>query len=156
MVAPTEPDLVARRVVDTGWSLYAVSSYVDARGRPSSYDDLTGHDVILFEASLARSPGAQWLSEGRGGRPALRANSVTGALNAAIPGFGVAAAPCLLGDAEPTLTRLTPELIATCTAYLVTHRDLARVTRVRTVADFVVDLLKADAQALMGSETRAV
>jgi hypothetical protein len=25
------------------------------------------------------------------------------------------------------------------------HRDLARVTRVRTVADFVVDLLKADA-----------
>ena len=31
-----------------------------------------------------------------------------------------------------------------------THRDLARVTRVRIVADFVVDLLKADARALMG------
>ena len=57
----------------------------------------------------------------------------------------------MLGDTEPTLTRLTPKLIASCTAYLVMHRDLARVTRVRTVADFVVDLLKADARALLGA-----
>jgi DNA-binding transcriptional LysR family regulator len=75
---------------------------------------------------------------------------VTAALNAAIAGFGVAAAPCLLGDPEPTLTRLTPELIATCTAYLVMHRDLARMARVRIVADFVVDLLKADSRVLIG------
>jgi hypothetical protein len=37
--------------------------------------------------------------------------------------------------------------VATCTAYLVVHQDLARVARVRVVMDFAIDLLTTEAKA---------
>lgn len=150
-LAPTtDPDLVARRVGSTGWSLYAAEGYVQRCGRPASSDDLSGHELVNFAAALSRVPGAVWLGEGRGARTVLRANGLGAALNATIGGLGLGVLPCVLGDAEPALLRLTLDLLVTCDAWLVVHRDLLRVPRVRTVREFLLDLMEREAAVLRG------
>jgi DNA-binding transcriptional LysR family regulator len=150
-LAPTtHEDLVLRRVGDTGWSLYAANGYLERRGRPASVESLAGHEVIHFDSSLARIPGASWLGDGRGATVAVRANGLIPALNATIAGFGLGVLPCLLGDAEPALVRLTEGSIATCEVFLVVHRDLQHVASMRAVLEFLHELLKREARRLSG------
>jgi len=150
MTPATQAELVTRQVGESGWSLYAAEGYLAWRGQPASVDDLTGHDAIAFDEALARTPGAQWLGDGKGARVVLRANTLLSAINAATGGFGLAVLPCVLADVEPTLRRTSPRPVAMCTVYLVVHQDLVRVARVRVVMDFVIDLLMTDAKALRG------
>lgn len=150
MTPATQAELVTRQVGESGWSLYAAEGYLARRGQPASVDDLTGHDAIAFDESLARTPGAQWLGDGKGARVVLRANTLLSAINAATGGFGLVVLPCVLADVEPTLRRTSSRPVAMCTVYLVVHQDLVRVARVRVVMDFVIDLLTTDAKALRG------
>ena len=58
--------------------------------------------------------------------------------------------PCFLADAEATLQRLTPEVVGTREIWLVFHPDVARIARVRTVIDFVSDVIRRDTEMLRG------
>jgi len=69
---------------------------------------------------------------------------------AASAGFGLAALPCFLGAAVPRLERATEGNIATATARLVVHPDLARTARVRAVMDFIVELFDKHRDRLEG------
>lgn len=138
-IAPTDQqDLVVKKLADLGWSLYAASGYA-------------GDDVIGFDAKLGQVPGALWLEEHKkGAHVAIRCDSILSALNAALVGMGIAALPCFLADSEATLRRLTHEVIGTRPVFLVVHRDLARVARVRAVIDFVTEEMSAASARLSG------
>jgi DNA-binding transcriptional LysR family regulator len=57
---------------------------------------------------------------------------------AARAGIGVAALPCFLGDAASELTRLGPPIPALGSElWLLTHRDLRQVARIRAFLDFM-------------------
>jgi DNA-binding transcriptional LysR family regulator len=141
----TEPDLVARKLVCAGWSMYASAGYVARRGSPPDPESLGGHDVIAFDDSMASTPGGSWFgAHAKGCNVALRGNSVVAVLNAAICGMGVAVIPCFLGEQEPQLRRLTPRILGARDVFLVVHPDLARVARVRAVMDFIVALFERD------------
>jgi DNA-binding transcriptional LysR family regulator len=147
----TEPDLVARKLVSAGWSLYASVEYVARRGTPPSPETLCGHDVIAFDDSMAGTPGGLWFgAHAKGCNVALRGNSVIAVLNAAICGMGVAVIPCFLGEPEPRLRRLTPRILGARDIQLVVHPDLGRVARVRAVMDFIVELFERDAALWTG------
>jgi len=147
----TEPDLIARTVASAGWSMYAGPAYVARKGSPSSPEDLRGHDVIGFDATMGAIPGALWLLEhGEGIAVVMRCNSIVAALNAAILGMGLTVLPCFLGDAEPALRRLTPRVIGSRDVFLVVHPDLARVARVRAVMQFMVETFERDASLWSG------
>jgi DNA-binding transcriptional LysR family regulator len=142
----TEPDLVARKLVSAGWSMYASADYVARRGTPPAPETLGGHDVIAFDDSMATTPGRLWVdAHGKGCNVAMRGNSVVAVFNAAICGMGVAVIPCFLGEPEPRLRRLTPRVLGERDIHLVVHPDLARVARVRAVMDFLVELFERDA-----------
>jgi DNA-binding transcriptional LysR family regulator len=107
--------------------------------------------VIGFDESLAKAPGALWLGEHAGAaHVAFRGNSIGAVLNAAIASIGIAAVPCFLGDPEPVLRRLTPEVIGTRDVFLVYHPDAARIARVRRVIDFAASVIEAEARVLSG------
>jgi DNA-binding transcriptional LysR family regulator len=147
----TEPDLVARKLVAAGWSMYASADYVARRGTPPAPEMLAGHDVIAFDDSMARTPGRTWFdAHAKGCNVAMRGNSVVGVLNAALCGMGVAVIPCFLGEPEPQLRRLTPRVLEARDIHLVVHPDLARVARVRAVMDFIVELFARDAALWTG------
>lgn len=151
MAATKQPELLCRSIATMGWSLYAAQGYVETRGPIAPFESLRGHDVIGFNESLSQVPGALWFdAHGEGANVVVRCGSIPAAFNAALGGLGIAAIPCFLGDGEPTLTRLVPDLIGERDMFLVVHPDLAKVARVRVVMDFFAERFAADAAILGG------
>lgn len=151
LVDVTDPELVVRKVGSAGWALYAAPSYLERRGPPSADGDVTGHDVIGFDASLVQSLGGVWLTEhGKGANLVLRGNSIGAIASAAGAGLGIAPLPCFVGDAQAALKRVTPRCIGFRDILLVVHPDLARASRVRAVMDFLVELFARDAATWRG------
>jgi DNA-binding transcriptional LysR family regulator len=145
-----DPELVARKVGDVGWSVYASKAYL--KGRPRvDLDDLRGHDVIGFDASLAGSPAARWLDARAGqARVAVRSREMTDMLAAAVNGAGIAVLPCVLGDAEPLLRRLTAEVVASRPAALIHRREAVLAEAVLAVKRFVIVVMHDASRALAG------
>jgi DNA-binding transcriptional LysR family regulator len=147
----SDADLLSRKVAVAGWSLYAAPSYVERMGIPAAPEALRGHDVIGYDKTMGLVPGALWLQEhGEGAQVVQRGNSIIAALNACLLGLGIAVLPCFFADAEPTLRRLTPRVVGDRPVYLVVHKDLARVGRVRAVMDFLVETFTRDARRWSG------
>ncbi len=147
-------DLIARRLCTTGWSLYAAQAYLDRHPGRFDLDDLTGHEVIGFDVALAGSPGAKWIEE-RASQVtiAVRSREMTDVVVAAASGVGIAVVPCLVGDAEPAMKRLTPAVVAAHEISLVYRREARFSANVRAVARFVVDTVARNA-ALISGEPR--
>jgi DNA-binding transcriptional LysR family regulator len=149
-------DLVARKIGEMGWSLYAAPSYLSRRPRreaSAGSSDLRGHDVIGFADAAQRSPGARWL-EGHlaGASVVFRGTTVSAALNAAKAGMGVAVLPCFMTD--PSIERLSPDVVATTEAFLVTTVDSRSVARVRIVADALANMFARERSLLSGALSR--
>jgi DNA-binding transcriptional LysR family regulator len=152
MVKTTAPDLVERRIGSVGWALYAAEAYVARKGPIASTTDLRGHDVVGYGDTLANVPGPKFLSEhGEGTNLVMRGNSIVSVLNAVSVGMGLSALPCFLAANEPTLRRLTPDVLAERDVWLVYHPEVAKIARVRAVLDFVIEAIKADRDLLRGT-----
>ncbi len=147
----TDPELVVRKAGSAGWALYASPAYLERRGTPPTDGDVTGHDVIGFDASLTQSVGGQWLTDhGKGANVVLRGNSLGAIASAASAGLGIAPLPCFVGDHDRALKRITTRTIGSRDIQLVVHPDLARASRVRAVMDFLVEMFARDAAAWRG------
>ncbi|MEO8667536.1 MAG: LysR family transcriptional regulator [Bauldia sp.] len=150
--ATTQPDLICKCIGETGWALFASETYLARRGAPAPATDLSGHDVIAFDSTMANTPGALWINDhAAGAHVVMRGNSIMSALNAAVAGMGLAVLPCFLAEAEPTLRRVASELVGSREVWLVFQRDVARTARVRCVIDFLTELIAASATELRGT-----
>jgi DNA-binding transcriptional LysR family regulator len=140
MHEPGDDSLVARRIANSSWAVFASQSYIKRHGRPQRWEDLDQHVIIEFGGELADNHAARWL---RAVAPratiAVRGNSMLGVLAAVKSGAGLAPLPMLLGRSEdglePVLESI-PEIDSKL--YLVMHADLKRAPRVRAFCDFVV------------------
>jgi DNA-binding transcriptional LysR family regulator len=152
-LAPTtQKELVAKKLCEAGWTMYATEAYLARRGAPSPVTDLRGHEVVGFDDTMQNVPGARWLAEhGDGATVVLRGNSLLSVLNAAMVGMGLAVLPCLLAEPEPTLRRVSSEVLGARGLWLVVHPDLAKVARVRAVMDFIAEMVERDRKVLVGS-----
>jgi DNA-binding transcriptional LysR family regulator len=123
IMATSDPDLRVRKLVDCGWTMYAARGYLDSHGAPASPEVLTGHDVVGFDETMSRVPGALWLeAHGAGARIVLRGNSIMAVLNACLAGLGVTVLFCHLGDVEPTLVRVSRQVLGMRPMFLVGTR----------------------------------
>jgi DNA-binding transcriptional LysR family regulator len=150
-VGPVEDEeLVVRKAGVVGSALYASRDYL-ARAGAVDPDDLAGHDVIAFHRSLGGYPGATWLeARSRRASIAMRSREAADMVEAAKASAGVAVLPCFLADAEPSLVRLTRELVTTRAIALVYRRESRRSREVQAVARFVTDVLTRSAARLRG------
>jgi DNA-binding transcriptional LysR family regulator len=150
--AIADKDLVARKLCESGWALYAADAYLARRGVPRDLDDLAGHDVIGLDPSLARVPAAQWL-EARiaNANVVMRSREVTDMLAAALSGVGLCALPCMVADVEPTLVRLTTDLIARPIISLVYRREMKLSREARAVMRMVVEVMRENAERIAGT-----
>jgi DNA-binding transcriptional LysR family regulator len=139
MHEPGDESLIARKIADAPWALYANRTYIKRHGRPSRQENLNDHAVIEFGGEMAQIQASRWLrSVAPRATVAARGNSMLGVLAAVKSGAGLAPLPMLLGsgeeDLEPLLAPL-PEIGSRI--YLVMHSDLRRTARVRAFCDFV-------------------
>jgi DNA-binding transcriptional LysR family regulator len=147
-----DKDLVVRKLGESGWSLYASEAYLGRRPAPIDPDDLSGQEVIGYDAALTAVPAAAWI-EKRAARATivLRYREMTDMVAAAVSGVGLAALPCILADAEPALRRLTDDVIATRNLSLVYRREARLSESVRAVVCFVMDTIQEHAARIRGT-----
>jgi DNA-binding transcriptional LysR family regulator len=136
------PTLVARKVAEVGWSLYASAAYVERAGIVSgpnvAVDDLAIDDlaVIGYREPVNHSPGAVWLSANtRPQQIVLAGDSVASVVNAVRAGMGVSALPCFVAIDQPDLVRVTSAVVAKGDLYVVippNHRETRRVATQRS------------------------
>ena len=146
-----DQDLIARPLGESGFSLYASPAYIARRSMPADLDNLSGHDIVGYDLTLCEVPAAKWIEQRmRGATLALRSREMTDMLAAALSGAGLAVLPCLIGDDESGLVRLTPAVLAMRPLSLVYPREVRLAQPVQAVARFVMDVMRENASRIAG------
>lgn len=140
---PTQPDLIARKIGDDVARLYASVEYLAGLGDPKTADALSQADFIGFDTTGAMLDGLNrlGLSLTRKNFPVLTANHLVH-WELAKAGVGIGIVPESVGDAEPRVRRVLPDMQPmTFPIWLTTHRELNTSRRVRVVFDILAEEL---------------
>jgi len=141
--------IVARKLGRVAYAIYAARDFLVKRYTPAA---LAALPWVGFDDDHIRMPGQSWLQGYRGGRrPEIRGNNWLVLHEATRTGSGLAVLPCHLGDPDPALKRIgdvIPEVFSD--QWLLVHRDLRALPRVRAVMDAVVELFLRERTLLEG------
>jgi len=142
LVRPKEPALIARRLGQMRFSLFASQAYLDRAGTPRTLDALATHDFIGFEASLDDLPQTRWLRQATPApRYVVRANTTIAQVLACAEGRGIALLPAFVALREPRLQRLLPRSLGPSREmWGVTHADMRGNARAAAVLDWLAEL----------------
>ncbi len=149
------PDLagiVTRKLCQVAYAVYAARSLEVKRTAMSALADLPW---IGFDDDHSYMPGQRWMHEQIGRRPEIRVNNWLVLHDAVRVGSGLAVLPCYLADQDAALRRVggvLPEI--TTEQWLLVHRDLRALPRVRAVMDALVDLFQQHRHVLEGHRPR--
>jgi DNA-binding transcriptional LysR family regulator len=144
------PDLggiVARKLGRAAYAIYG------RRALARTKTELKALPWIGFDDDHAYMPGQAWLRALLdGAKPVVRGNNWLVLHEAARAGAGLAVLPCYLGDADPQLHRIgnvLPDVFAD--QWLLVHRDLRALPRVRAVMDAMIVLFQRERVLLEGA-----
>ncbi|TMJ30999.1 MAG: LysR family transcriptional regulator [Alphaproteobacteria bacterium] len=147
------PDLggiVARKLGRVAYAVYGHRSLARAEA------ELKSLPWIGFDDDHAYMPGQAWLHALLdGGKPAVRGNNWLVLHEGCRAGAGLAVLPCFLGDPDRQLHRIgsvLPEVFAD--QWLLVHRDLRALPRVRAVMDAMIVLFQRERPLLEGLAPR--
>ena len=143
---PTESNLVARQLGTMSMGLYASRSYIDTFGCPSQPEDLVQHRLIGYGEQLATLEENRWLLEHASPTsPVLCSDSTATRLKATLAGVGISVQPHLFKHSNPELIPLLEDItLAGHEMWLVYHKDLRQVARVRAVVNFIASTLSTN------------
>ena len=144
---PTQPDLIARRLVTVGFGLYASDAYLRDAEPIGSLDDLPRHKFVGLDTSLSKvNFELAFATEAvLGGEYAYLTNSPAAQLAAVRAGFGIAAISHRWAAMAGDLQRVLPDYTsAEVDLWLVTHEELRHSARMRVIFDFIADKVLAD------------
>jgi DNA-binding transcriptional LysR family regulator len=144
MYRPTQVDVITKKVGDVELGMFAAHSYLENRGIPTSKDDLWGHDFIGYDRNQHMIDGfrAAGIEVDRHFF-AFRCDDQVMCWNMVVAGFGIGFNQVGIGEREPKVARLEPELeIPPLPIWLTAHSELKTSKRVRRVYDFLAEELK--------------
>ena len=153
LARPKQVDLVARKVEELHFGLYASRAYLVTHGPPKTVRDLSRHYHVGFDEDPTY-PDAIRKLERLFGRDHIRhrTNSHLGQIEASAAGLGIGALCCLRADADQRLQRVLPDIFNYVREiWLVVHTDISRSARIRAVFDFIGDTLNEDTPRLRGT-----
>jgi DNA-binding transcriptional LysR family regulator len=138
--SPRDSDLVGRRIARIAFGFYASPVWRDnlAKGQAHQLVGFDEESDFIFEAAwLARQfPAARFV---------FRSNSQMSQAAAARAGFGVALLPRYLAINDPGLVKVSlGQRLPERDLWLLVRRDLAKVPRIRAVADYLAALFRRD------------
>lgn len=154
---PTDADLIARRMADDGATLFATPDFLRRIGPIRALSDLTGPWFVGF------GDDARFVAEAaKMGLPLTEASIAAGSANHLVhwqlmrEGFGIGIGPVRLGDADPAVVRVLPNLAPwTFPVWLVAPRELRSSARLRLVFDTLAAGLGARPLALDGPDGKS-
>jgi len=152
LVRPDQGDLKLRRLGAVGYALYASPAYLERHPKSNAAAGLAGHDLIDWPVDYTIIDQVPWLrAHAARATVVLRSSSAMTRLAAAAAGVGIALLPQLLAALDPRVVRVPSVAPPTQDLWLVTHRDLATVPRIRATATFLADAARAASKRLNGA-----
>ncbi len=150
---PGSEDLIGRKIGLVSFGLYGARTYFEKWGEPSDISDLREHTIIGSVGNLANLVQARRLREiSEGAEHCLQCNHLPTQIAAVSAGVGLLALPCYVGATVSELRRILPnDFDITLDLWLLTHRDLRAVTRIRMMLDFLAEEVKRDEGHLTGT-----
>ena len=146
---PDLASIVTRRLGRVAYAVYGSPAIAVA---DAARDTLRQMPWISFDEEHNYMPGQSWLFELLdGARAAVRVNDWLVLHDAARAGAGLAVLPCYVGDGDRLLRRIGPILADVAPdQWLLVHRDLRDLARVRAVIDALVLLFQEERSTLEG------
>ena len=141
MYRPVQLDLQIRKIAEIPLGAFAHKSYIAAHGYPRRLEDcfhhrLIGDDSYTLIIQAAREMGLQLSRDDF----SLRSDSFLVQLNAIRAGLGIGFCQVHLGESDPGLVRLLPDLkIQPLPVWLAAHRDLKTSQRIRLIYDYLAE-----------------
>lgn len=145
MYRPTQLDIVALHLRDLPTAIYAANTYLDRRGRPGTLDDLSQHDILGFDRSdmILRLLRGMGIDVQRADFP-VRCDDQIVYWNLVRAGCGLGGMQCLIGDADPSVSRAAPFLpLPDLPLWLAAPQALRQTPRIRRVFDFLAAAFRA-------------
>ncbi|MEQ8395344.1 LysR family transcriptional regulator [Thalassobaculum sp.] len=157
LARPEQGDLSIRKIGVMGFGLYASPTYLELHGAPKTPGDLRDHRVIDWLDGFPENVTVTWLRRQIGDTvPIFSTNPASARLAAARMGVGIALVPCMVAEGVQGVVRLLPdEAIPGVDLWLLVHRDLARLAKVRAVLDFIYDRAQSEADRIAGRLVQA-
>ncbi|MBZ9789259.1 LysR family transcriptional regulator [Rhizobium sp. 3T7] len=142
---PEQGRLVSAKLTDYTLGLYASRSYAELNGLPGDTEGLKQHRRIGYVEDLIFSQSLNFTGEVmRNWNAAFEISSATGQTEAVLSGAGIGILHDYIARQHDELVRILPE-ISIRRAYWTTFHESAReLVRVRTVSDFLQELVAAE------------
>ena len=143
---PEESDLVVKYLGEMKMGLFASEKYKETHGLPNKLSDLKQHKVITYDDQLSILPENQWLLEHSDkSKSILSSDSTINRLKATISGVGISIQPLIMQKSNSELCQLFAKVpIPSHKVWLVYHKDLRHMMRIRAVVDFISTRLLAE------------
>jgi DNA-binding transcriptional LysR family regulator len=140
---PEEPDLVIKYLNEMKLGLYASKGYEKNYGLPKQLKDLRKHRVITYGDFLSILPENQWLlNHSDDALRILSSDSTVTRFKATVSGVGISLQPEILAKTDPDLIHLFKSAkLPAHKVWLVYHKDVRHMSRIRAVVDFLSDCL---------------
>jgi len=153
-VASSQQDLIAKKIRDDEAYFYATHDYRAMVGNPQTVADLQNADFLAFANNepMVNMLGVLGVDVTKNNFPIVCDNHIV-QWQLVKQGVGIGGISQIIGDAEPSVCRIVPDMgPIVIPMWLVTHRELNKSKRVRTVFDFLVAELSR--RPLAFTETR--
>ncbi|WP_340313101.1 LysR family transcriptional regulator [Rhizorhabdus argentea] len=136
LARPRTGRLVAVKLGNYSLRLYGAVDYLTAMSKPKRIEDLRQHPLVGYVPEFIYSPELDYLSEvGAGLSAVTRSTSINVQHRLIASAAGIGILPAFIGDRDPSLMPLLPELVEIRRSFwLVTHSDLRRLARIEAVA----------------------
>lgn len=152
LARPKAGPLISRRLTDYRLRLYATRAYLDATPPLNAAADLNRHVLIGYVPDIVYSPALDYLAEVRpGGAPDIRSSSINAQHALTASDAGICILPRFIGDQDSRLVPVLPEIEITRSFWLVVHKDVRQLARVAVFVDWLVALVEAQRDILMGN-----
>jgi DNA-binding transcriptional LysR family regulator len=142
---PEQGRLVSSKLTDYTLGLYASRDYLASRGTPGDIDALKAHPRIGYVEDLIFTASLNFSGEVmRSWDASFEISTAIGQTEAVRSGAGIGILHDYIARQYPELQRILPE-VSIRRAYWTTYHETARdLMRVRSVADFVQELVRAE------------
>jgi DNA-binding transcriptional LysR family regulator len=142
---PDHGRMKAARLVDYRLGLFASEAVLARVGPVDDISQLRGQPFISYIEEMIDLPELRNLDQSLAQSCVFRSSSVAAQMEAVASGLGFGLLHCFAVKPQMRLVRVLPETVEVVRSYwMILHTDLARVPRIRAVADFIASQVNAE------------
>ena len=148
---PKDGPYLTEKLTDYSLNVYATKSYLAGAPAIRHRQDLLAHPFIGYIEDMIFVPGLDYLGDIHPGIKArFQSSSIFAQLTATLNGLGLCVLPHFITMSLPELEIVLPEEVELRRSYwLMRHRDLTQIPRVRMVTDYIFEAVKENQRAFL-------